>query len=760
MRVIAVEHPQLRPTQIDLDEETHVERLANQLLQRSDEDETAWRNGKWYTARLSPAPLRADERHTAVVDQAHGGMRLEIRTPGDLETMEFVAVDRVPPGPGQIEVAVSASSINFADVLITFGRYSTVEGETPRLGTDFAGVVTAVGPDVTDHRVGDHVGGFSKNGCWATFVTCDTRAAVTLPPGLTDEAAAATTTAYATAWYGLHDQARISAGDRVLIHSATGGVGQAAIAIARAAGAEIFATAGSPARRELLRGMGIEHVYDSRSLEFADLIRRDTDGYGVDIVLNSLTGAAQRAGFELLSMDGRFVEIGKLDVYANTRLGLYPFRRNLTFHYVDLALMVNSRPEKVGKLLRHVYQLVADGELPPPESTRYPLSEAATAIRVMGAAEHTGKLLLDIPRSGQSNVVVPPEQARVFRNDGAYIITGGLGGLGLFLAAEMAAAGCGRIVLTSRSQPNAAAEEAIARIRATGAEIHVECGDIADPATAGRLVAAATATGLAVRGVLHAAAVVEDATLTTITDDLIDRDWVAKVCGAWHMHQAVQGQPLDWFCSFSSAAALLGSPGQGAYAAANSWLDTFTHWRRAQGLPATTIAWGAWAEVGRAASLEEGRTTMIAPRDGAHAFQTLLRYDRTYTGYMPTSGTPLFTALVARSPFAEAFKTAGGALHDTATVRAELLTLPPEEWPTRLRRLVTEQASLILRRTVDPDHPFPDHGLDSLGYLELRSRIETETGIRITPKAITTHNTARALGRHLADSLATELATT
>lgn len=764
VRVVGAEHPQLRPTQIDVDIDCDPEKVALELLSDSDEDETAWRDGQWYVARLRPTPLRPDERRTAGVDHGSDGMRLEIRTPGDLASMEFAAFDRVPPGPGEIEVAVSSSSINFADVLVAFGQYPSVEGVLPQPGTDFAGVVTAVGPDVTDHRVGDHVGGFSKNGCWATFVICDARAAVTLPPGLTDELAAATTTAYATAWYGLHDQARIGAGDRVLIHSATGGVGQAAIAIARAAGAEIFATAGSPARRELLRGMGIEHVYDSRSIEFADLIRKDTDGEGVDIVLNSLTGAAQRAGLELLSIDGRFVEIGKLDVYANTRLGLYPFRRNLTFHYVDLALMVKSRPRKIADLLRRVYRLVAEGELPPPEITRYPLAEAATAIRVMGAAEHTGKLVLDVPRSGRSSVVVPPEQARVFREDGAYIITGGLGGLGLFLAAEMAGAGCGRIVLTSRSQPNPQAEQAIARIRATGTDVHVECGDIAEPATAARLVAAATATGLPVRGVLHAAAVVEDATLTSITDELIDRDWVAKVCGAWHMHQALRDveaeAPLDWFCSFSSAAALLGSPGQGAYAAANSWLDAFTHWRRAQGLPATAIAWGAWGQVGRAASLEEGRTTMITPEEGAHAFATLLRYDRTYTGYMPTAGTPLFTALVARSPFAEAFKTAGGAQHDTATMRAELLTLSPEEWPTRLRRLVTEQASLILRRTVDPDHAFPDHGLDSLGYLELRSRIEAETGIRITPKAIATHNTARALGKHLADSLAAELTTT
>ena len=152
------------------------------------------------------------------------------------------------------------------------------------------------------------------------------------------------TTAYATAWYGLHDMARIKAGDKVLIHSATGGVGQAAIAIARLAGAQIFATAGSPERRALLHDMGIEHVYDSRSTEFAEQIRRDTDGYGVDIVLNSVTGAAQRAGFELLAIGGRFVEIGKRDIYGDTRLGLFPFRRNLTFHGLDLALMARQPP--------------------------------------------------------------------------------------------------------------------------------------------------------------------------------------------------------------------------------------------------------------------------------------------------------------------------------------------------------------------------------------------------------------------------------
>ena len=290
IRVIGTEHPHLRATQIDVDEATDAEQLARQLLSGSEEDETAWRNGQWYAARLCPTPLRPEERQTTVANHERDGMRLQIRTPGDLETLELVACDRVPPGPGQIEVAVSASSINFADVLVAMGLFPKIDGGLPELGMDFAGVVTAVGPDVTEHHVGDRVGGVSKDGCWGTFVTCDAHLAVTLPPGLSDHQAVAVATATATAWYGLHDQAGIGSGDRVLIHSATGGVGQAAIAIARAAGAEIFATAGSEDRRELLRNMGIEHVYDSRSIEFAEQIRRDTDGYGVDIVLNSLTG--------------------------------------------------------------------------------------------------------------------------------------------------------------------------------------------------------------------------------------------------------------------------------------------------------------------------------------------------------------------------------------------------------------------------------------------------------------------------------------
>jgi polyketide synthase 5 len=209
-------------------------------------------------------------------------------------------------------------------------------------------------------------------------------------------------------------------------------------------------------------------------------------------------------------------------------------------------------------------------------------------------------------------------------------------------------------------------------------------------------------------------------------------------------------QPLDWFCSFSSAAALVGSPGQGAYAAANSWLDGFSHWRRTQGLPATSIAWGVWGDIGRAAAVAEAADIAITPNEGAHAFQALLRHDRAYTGYAPITGTPWVTALAQRSKFAELFRDTGKKSTGTSRLLTELRALPKEEWIPRLRRLVSDKLSKILRRSVDPDRPLSEYGLDSLANLELRNYFKEETGIRITPSDISTANgLAEALYEYL-----------
>jgi acyl carrier protein len=242
-----------------------------------------------------------------------------------------------------------------------------------------------------------------------------------------------------------------------------------------------------------------------------------------------------------------------------------------------------------------------------------------------------------------------------------------------------------------------------------------------------------------------------------MTDDLIDRNWAPKVHGAWNLHQATATLPLDWFCLFSSAVGLVGSPGQGAYAAANGWLDAFARWRRTQGLRATAIGWALWAEVGRAtehraeigedvAPGEGGEGTAIAhwrhtaftADEGAYAFQTLLSHDRAYSGYARMTGTPWFAAYAQRSRFAESFRSKSQSAGGAREFLSELSALPHDEWPARLRRMVSDAVSLILRRTIDPDHPLSEYGLDSMGNLELRTRIEAETGIRVTTNDITT----------------------
>ncbi|OBI06536.1 polyketide synthase [Mycolicibacter heraklionensis] len=755
IRVVDSEYPHLKVTQIDVDgsaaeqDESLAGHLAAQLRSGSDEDETAWRGGDWYIARLRPGPLGPADRRTTVVEHGRDGLRLQRSDPTEPQSWEPVAHPRTAPGSGQIEVAVTVAGASSAEA--SPAEYGTVEPDRQQLGADFAGVVTAVGPDVTSHRVGDHVGGISPDGCWSTFITCDARLAATLPADLPLTEAAAWPTAYATAWYGLHDLARVTSADKVLIHSATGAVGQAAIAIARAAGCQIFATADTPQRRQLLRDMGVEHVYDSGNLEFADGIRRDTDGYGVDVVLNSLPGVAQRVGIELLSFGGRFIELGKQDVYGDSRLGLFPFRRNLSLHVVDLALLAHSHPETVQRLLGTVFRNAADGRLPQPRTTHHRLLDGAAALRLADGDDCATTVLLDVPQTGSTVAAVPPAQARLYRADGSYIVTGGTDGAGLYLAAEMAAAGCGRIVLHGDSAPGSHAQRALERLRALGTDIVVQCGDIAQPATAERLVVAATASGLPVRGVLHAVSGAGEAPLAETTEPLIDRCWAPKVRGAWNLHQALQttAQPVDWFCAVSSTAALIGSPGHGAAAAADSWLDAFGRWRQAQGMPATVIGWGPWTDTGDSAESADGPQAAITAAEAARAFHVVLSYGRAYSGYAPI--TRELAALAHRSPFAETFRPVRRSTPDAQRFLAQLQQLPRGERVGSILRLISDQISLLLRRTVEPDRPLPEYGLDSLASLELRTRVETETGVRVGPAQLTT---VRGLAQHVCDQLA------
>ncbi|MET9645225.1 SDR family NAD(P)-dependent oxidoreductase [Streptomyces syringium] len=761
-RVIGSEHPALRTTHIDVAGDTcDATDLVAELLADDAEDETAWRAGIRYVARLRSAPFQDGERHTTTARFGQDGVAPVPRRRGDLDSLELVTRPRRAPGEGEIEIGVHTAGLNFKDVLNALGTLADTTDATG-LGLDCAGEVTAVGPGVADLRIGDRVTAFAP-GALGSFVTVPTTTVFPIPATMTYPEAVTLPTVYLTAWYALHHLARVQPEEHVLIHSATGGLGRAALALARAAGATVHATAGTEAKRDQLRAMGIAHVHDSRTLDFAEQIRSATGGRGVDIVLNSLTGSALRAGLDLLRPSGRFIELGKRDIHANHRLGLEPFARNITFASVDLTLIAEELPRLAETLTREVAAEVAAGRIHPLPHTIHPLSHLGDALRTMAGAQHTGKLVITIPRDGTSPAVIPPSQVRLADCHGAYIITGGLGGLGLLLARDLAEHGAGRIVLNGRGHPGEHAAEVIGELRRSGSDIDLQLGDITDPATARRLVDTACATGLPLRGIAHAAAVVADATVANIDDDLLDRVWGAKTTGAWHLSQASRGQPLDWWLGFSSATALMGNPGQGAYAAANAWLDALTHHRRSQGLPAHSIQWGAWADHGRGTALADRGFTMIGPAEGLAACRTILSHNRACTGYLPIPDArrfigdrlhtlPFFTPLAHQDRAADATDAA-----EHTALRATLAAAEAQQRSTLLSTFLAEQTAAILRRhstTVDPDVPLADCGLDSLMALELSTRINKALGIQVPPKAIWKHSTVTALAAHLAHRFA------
>ncbi|MFH8658522.1 SDR family NAD(P)-dependent oxidoreductase [Streptomyces afghaniensis] len=767
VRVLSYEHPELRPSVLDIGPRTPVADVAAELLSCPEEqDEIAYRHGRRHLARLRNTPLDERERRRTTVDRAHDRVALHLARCGDLDSFEFVAQSRRRPGPGEVEVRVDATSVNFINVLQAIGvyqRFSAGEERGDVCAFDGAGVVTAVGDGVREVREGDRVAAMfvdrAESAVMSSVATVRADCLLPVPDAVSAQDAAALPCAYLTAWYALRHLARLRPGEKVLIHSASGGTGLAALNLARACGTDVLATAGSEAKRAYLRGLGVAHVMDSRTLDFADQVRELTGGRGVDVVLNSLTGPAQSASLELLAHRGRFLELGKRDIYANSRLGLLPFRRNGTFAGVDVLMMMQQDPGLLAEGYRELAGMLADGTLPLLPVTEHPVTEASSAFHTMASARHTGKLVLTWPAEGTEILPVRPEDVPVVRPDASYLVTGGLGGLGLLVARWLAERGAAAVVLTSRSAPSELTRAALDALTADfGTRVEVVCGDLAEPGVADSLVRAATHTGHALRGVVHAAAVVEDATIGNLSPALLEKVWRPKATGAWLLHHATAGQELDWWVNFSSAASLLGNPGQGAYAAANAWLDEFTSWRRAQGLPATCVNWGPWAEVGRGAGMADRGYAMIAPAEGIAALERILSHDRDRTAYTPLDLSRWLESYpdTARTAFfAELAAPAAGA--DSAGKRSALLeALRETDCPQRRQRIlqpqVVEHIAAVLRLGTDR---FDAHtslvtlGLDSLMAIALRNRLQRELALDIPTTVMWTHPTASALTHYL-----------
>ncbi len=768
-RVAASEHPDLRCTLVDLSGDAgEVEGLARELETDGDEDQVALRGTDRLAARLKPwSPGPRPDRSRAVPADGRAFVAATA-SPGILDGLVLRETVRRPPGPGEVEIAVEAAGLNFMNVMSALGTLPGYPAGVGPLGLECAGRVTTVGPGVTYLRAGDPVLAVAPD-CLASHAVADARLVRRRPAGLSPEEAATLPVVFLTAHYALHHLGRLRRGDRVLIHAAAGGVGLAAVQLAHHAGAEVFATAGSPEKRSLLETMGVRHVMDSRSLAFRDEVLERTGGEGVDVVLNSLAGEFIPASLGLLRPYGRFLEIGKKDIYADTPLGLAPFRRNLSYFAIDLDRMIRERPEQVAELLDEVLALLASDAIAPVGVTVFPVSRVQDAFRDMAQARHTGKIAIALDDA--TAVVEPRDESVAAFTAGTCLVTGGFGALGLSVAAWLAEQGARSLVLAGRRLPSPDAQRAIEAIERGGVRVRVALADVADPADVRRLASEIDGPLPPLSGIVHAAGLLEDGFLLQQTPERFARVLAPKVLGGWHMHELAESRGVQ-LVLFSSAAALLGLAGQANYAAGNAFLDALAQYRRAQGLPGTSINWGPWAEIGLAAAqanrgerLAAGGLVGLGTAAGLRALGTVLSARAAQVAAMPVD----WPAYAAANPAAPR----GSLLRVLASRRASraaaemapkgsgefVMTLRAAETSSRrglLESFLKEQVAQVLKQArgrIDVQKPFRTLGLDSLMGLELRNRLEAAFGVSLPATIVWNYPTVAALAPFVAERL-------
>ena len=758
-RVIASEYPDLRCALVDIDQLPGTEggrHLALEILSDSEEDDIALRGSERYVRRLVRVSVKQLEEETArrrLLPATGRACRLEVGRPGSMETLRFRELQQRSPGPREVEVKIRAAALNFKDVLKALGMLPekalehTFHGS--HLGMEAAGVITQVGRDVHEYRVGDAIIA-SLPGCFSSHLTVPVDSLFAVPQSdlLSPADAATIPVVFMTAYYALHELARLSAGEKVLIHAAAGGVGLAAIQVARWVGAEIFATAGSPEKRDFLRRLGVEHIWDSRTLEFADRIRAVTGGRGVDVVLNSVSGESVLKSLSIMAPFGRFIEIGKRDIVENNRLPMLPFNRNLTFAAIDLDQMMVDRPDLVRKMLRAVWERVGAGDFSPLPVRIFPAAEVAEAFRYMAQAKQIGKIVIDMENTEGVSLLPSREKEQPIRTDATYLVTGGFGGFGLEVGRWLASAGARHLVLVGRNGPVAPrARQVVEELTRQGVSVMSVAADVSQESQIAELLARIRETMPPLRGIVHAAAVLDDGLLTNLDEARFARVMAPKALGAWILHQQTRSIPLDFFVLFSSATAWMGNPGQGNYVAANAFLDSLAQHRRAEGLAATSISWGALADVGMLAQNEQAAEYLsrvgiraLPVASAMAALSHVLTWDPTMLAIMDVDWARWrqLQPMATRCPrFSQVLGESEGAGENLATtdLRTTLMTLALGERLERLASAMAEVVGETLRMPagkVDVRQPLSEMGIDSLVGVELQLTISTKLGIEVS----------------------------
>jgi acyl transferase domain-containing protein/threonine dehydrogenase-like Zn-dependent dehydrogenase/acyl carrier protein len=750
-RVLLNEQPETRWRLVDADPRTSPAQIDAELAWLEDDaDEVALRDG----LRLVLTHASGLSARLAVYDEAVPGQdpersfRVEVPESSLLADLALREQPRTDPGPGQIEVRVRCAGLNYKDALKVLGVITDQQLEGTYFGTDLGmecmTEVVRVGPGVSRYAPGDRVI-LGRRDSLSRYLTVGLDEGVMgRAPDRLSDAGCASTGAFLTAHHALVNCARPAAGETVLVHGAAGGVGLACIQVARSLGAVVIGTASSPERRAAVLAAGAAQVLDSRSVDFVEEVRALTGGRGADVIVSSAPGEILRANLDAAAEFGRVVEVGKADMFAGGVIDLAPFTRNLSFIAIDIDRMFALDRPRLQSVFGQVLEAFGTGQYVELPTAAYPLGRLAEAFESVLRSVHIGRVALSF--EDEAPQVRPARPDGPVRADGSYLITGGYGAFGLATARWLVARGARHLVLAGRSGAAPGVAGQLAALRAAGAQITDVRLDVADFAAVEALVARIGAELPPLRGVFHAAGVLDDQPYSQLTGESLRRVLEPKARGAVNLHEAVSaaGLGLDCFVLYSSVTAVTGAVPQLSYAAANAMLDALAQQRQTAGLPALSVNWGSLSGGGMAESSPEVQRYLAAiglrPIDmdfAASCLDVALRLGLPQAGIVDVDWARWASAhpASAASPRVAAQVAAAVGGGAAGALRQELLAVPAEQRAEMVGHLLAEQVAAVMgipAEALDLATPLPDLGLDSLLAVELVVRISMNLGVEIS----------------------------
>jgi NADPH:quinone reductase-like Zn-dependent oxidoreductase/acyl carrier protein len=711
-RTLSLECPDLQLIHIEIETNQDLDDLIRET--HTNEREVTYKDHKRYVPRL--ATLKSGG---LLMLPQNGPYRV---SKGAEAQIEALTIEEITPsktlGNRQIEIEMKSAALNFRDVLNVLGLYP---GDAGMVGGEGAGVVLRVGSATNNIKIGDIVYGMIP-GAFGNYAICDERLTACKPASLTMTEAATLPIAFMTSYSCLISLAKLKAGEKLLIHTASGGVGLAALQVAKLIGADVYVTAGTASKRAYLSELAAEYnikgIYDSRNLTFADEILKDIGG--IDVVLNTLTSPGFiEATLKCCKQNARFTEISKRDIWTETQMGEY--RADIEYHVIAIDNLGYERPDDFYDLLQIVNNFVAKGDFKALPTTIYPLTKTIAALNYLRKVQHIGKIVLEVP-----------ERTTLCKPDASYLITGGLGGLGLGLAKYLSEHGAQHINLISRSKPTEAASSTLQLLHEKGVTITSYQLDIADKAEVSKLITQLNQKDRPLKGIFHLAGILDDGIFAEQTPERFVKTFAPKARGAWNLHEATKDLRLDHFVLFSSIAGSFGSPGQSNYAAANSALSQLAQYRQSQNLPALSVDWGPWGSVGMAANLEARHASagMIAlkPELGFKALAEAMTSCLTNV-IVADINWKLFSSSLGSSPFFANLITQD---ESDSSLITSLENAAPDARENILRDYIRSLVKQILRLRnsdeISDDTGFFDIGMDSLMAVECRNRLQKAIG--------------------------------